>query len=83
MSRLDDYPQGILDMVKGCLTCSHLHNTYPATCDAFTGGIPLPILAGDVPHDKPIQGDNGIQYEADEEKVLKELSYYPTPPAKG
>ena len=35
-------------------------------CKAFPKGIPLSISMGGVNHDKPIEGDNGFQYEPNE-----------------
>ena len=35
-------------------------------CQAFPKGIPLSISMGGVNHDKPIEGDNGFQYEPNE-----------------
>lgn len=32
-------------------------------CKAFPNGIPDDIAFGDNPHTKPVEGDNGIQYE--------------------
>jgi hypothetical protein len=50
------------------MSCVHLHpktkrDGKPSTCAAFPEGIPLEIMRGDVRHDKPIEGDHGIQYE--------------------
>jgi len=51
-----------------CMSCVHLHpktnrDGKPSTCAAFPEGIALEIMRGDVRHDKPIEGDHGIQYE--------------------
>jgi hypothetical protein len=32
-------------------------------CVAYSDGIPLPILSGDLPHDRPLPGDHGIRCE--------------------
>lgn len=32
-------------------------------CDAFDGPIPFVIASGQVDHTKPVEGDNGIQWE--------------------
>ena len=34
------------------------------SCTAFPRGIPSDVWAGEVRHDSPIQGDNGIRFEA-------------------
>jgi hypothetical protein len=50
------------------IDCRHYHkknlriDPIP-TCDAFPNGIPDKIFWGEVFHDHPIEGDNGIQYE--------------------
>lgn len=54
-----------------CEVCLHLKGGF--TCDAFREGIPLTILSGEVPHDRPVPGDNGIQYEADPERIKKRV----------
>lgn len=50
-----------------CFYCKHLHQTTTPgkalTCEAFPTGVPEEIAFGDVVHDKPYPGDNGIQYE--------------------
>lgn len=50
-------------MPKFCYMCKHYRANDETRCDAFPNGIPLPIRSGDVPHDKPIDGDNGVQFE--------------------
>ena len=59
----------------GCLFCRHFDAERFGRCAAYPDGIPLPILAGDVPHDRPLPGDHGIQFESvdDPEAVLDEL----------
>ena len=59
----------------GCLFCRHLDPQGLPRCAAYSLGIPLPILAGDLPHDRPLSGDQGIQFEPvdDPEAVLDEL----------
>ena len=50
---------------KSCLNCRHLHRSGVGfTCTAFPDGIPYDIRSGETPHDKPIRGDHGIQWEA-------------------
>lgn len=43
-----------------CLSCLHIRKDY--TCDAFPQGMPEVIVFGH-PHDEPVEGDGGIQYE--------------------
>ena len=58
MSKIDP----ITGFVIGCQSCKYLHE-FRLTCKAFPRGIPLPIQAGEVDHQEPFEGDNGIQYE--------------------
>lgn len=46
----------------GCLNCRHLDWRRMTRCAAYPDGIPLPILGGDVAHDRPLPGDHGIQF---------------------
>ncbi len=46
----------------GCHVCRHVDPQGLPRCAAFPDGIPLPILAGDLPHDRPLPGDHGIQF---------------------
>ena len=46
-----------------CISCKHYK--FGNTCKAFKI-IPEEIILGQVIHDKPIDGDNGIQYERSE-----------------
>lgn len=50
-----------------CMKCKHLQETPPGEwgyrCAAFPHGIPKEIFAGEVEHNKPYEGDNGIQFE--------------------
>lgn len=47
----------------GCLNCRHLDWRGMTRCVAYPDGIPLPILSGDIEHDRPLPGDHGIQFE--------------------
>ena len=54
--------------MSSCIECKYFHFEDWGTCDAFPGGIPLDILAANVAHDEPYEGDNGIQFEPIEKK---------------
>ena len=64
----DDGEERTLDKVLegdegiDCYNCAHL-NEGTSTCAAFPEGIPVEILSGPVVHNKPIEGDNGIQWK--------------------
>jgi hypothetical protein len=51
--------------MKSCWSCKHLRGRKVdrTICEAFPDGIPFPILAGQVAHDKPFKGDRGIVWE--------------------
>lgn len=59
---LHDY--ATLEPNRGCLNCRHLNRANMAQCTAYPEGIPYPIISGEIAHDKPLPGDNGIQWEA-------------------
>lgn len=51
--------------IPPCLWCRHLQQAGRMrvwTCAAFLDGIPEPILAAEVVHDKPYPGDHDIQF---------------------
>lgn len=48
--------------VRFCNQCKHL-NARTASCPAFPEGIPVDVLLWRTPHDRPIPGDNGTQFE--------------------
>ena len=52
--------------MKGCEFCKHFKKDL--SCTAYPKGIPWPILSGEVAHDKPLNDDNGIQFEPIEDK---------------
>ncbi len=45
-----------------CFSCKHY--TGDLACHAFPDGIPGNVLSWDLPHDEPISGDNGLQYQS-------------------
>lgn len=50
---------------RSCMNCANLNRSGPyLSCKAFPNGIPLDIQSGETPHINPIEGDNGIQWEA-------------------
>ena len=57
------------DMVGEPICFDCIHDGGNGTCAAFPEGIPLEILSGEVNHYQPYEGDNGIQYEAEEAGV--------------
>ena len=45
-----------------CITCKY--NNFDGTCTAFPSQIPFYISSGQIPHDRPIEGQNNdIVYE--------------------
>ena len=52
---------------SSCFRCKHL-NTDEISCKAFPRIIPREILLAQVPHNKPYEGDNGIQFEEKSKK---------------
>ena len=53
-----------------CVDCKHFTGTreHPHVCKAFPDGIPDDVYWGKVSHDKPVDGDHGIQFELIEKK---------------
>jgi len=45
-----------------CVACKYFRGWQSGTCDAFPDQIPNQIWDGKIRHDKPIPGDNGIQF---------------------
>lgn len=48
--------------VSSCFRCKHL-NQDEVSCKAFPDVIPREILLAQIPHNKPYEGDGGIQFE--------------------
>jgi hypothetical protein len=47
-----------------CFNCRHFKMVEGGiACEAFGGPIPFLIASGQVDHTKPVDGDNGIQWE--------------------
>lgn len=44
-----------------CAWCKHLRSG--TSCDAYPGGIPVPILSGDIQHTEPYLDDHGVRFE--------------------
>lgn len=59
--RLDSYHRSHIDPYA-CWKCKHWKDG--GTCAAFPEGVPQAIVNGWTPHNKPIEGDHGIQFEA-------------------
>ena len=45
-----------------CTACIHFRANY--ACAAFPGGIPEDVLFNRVDHREPVEGDNGVRFEA-------------------
>jgi len=61
-----------------CMTCSHHRGdmSHGGECDAFPAGIPQGILRNEVDHRRPIDGDEGIQWEQDPAAPRLDRDYY-------
>ena len=51
-----------------CFSCAHLFDDSLGgkgnfKCKAFPDGVPESIRSMEIDHDKPVDGDNGIQFE--------------------
>ena len=57
--------------VELCNYCKHRSPLWPdeITCAAFPDGIPKDVLICDIDHRKPVEGDHGIQFEPDEDRI--------------
>lgn len=44
-----------------CPVCKHYQGV--GICEAYSEGIPAPILLGEYDHREPYKGDSGIRYE--------------------
>ena len=67
MDRIDPRSQ----LPVNCINCRHMDADTLYTCAAYPDAIPVPILAGDIQHDQPLPGDNGIQFEAERVSIPK------------
>jgi hypothetical protein len=56
------YSRANLRPNRSCLNCKWLNRKDMASCVAYPNGIPYPILSGEVAHDRPLPGDNGIMW---------------------
>ena len=62
-SIIEDLLNSMGNVIKlNCFNCKHL-NPDEVSCKAFSEQIPSEIYYGDVSHDVPYKGDNGIQHE--------------------
>jgi hypothetical protein len=52
-----------LELRQACQNCRHFDPTGMPRCAAFPDRIPLPIVSGELPHDRPVPGDHGIRFE--------------------
>lgn len=66
----DGDPYEYIVFASKCFKCIH-HNSFVKdsaeelfSCKAFPDGIPPDIWTGKVSHEKPYEGDHGIQFEA-------------------
>lgn len=58
-----------------CALCTRFHakNLVENTCDAFPRGIPKGILENRFDHRFPIEGDHGLQFEAEDSRARHPL----------
>lgn len=47
-----------------CAYCRHFGRRSLPVCSAFPGHIPQPILSNELDHRLPIEGDQGVRFEA-------------------
>lgn len=52
-----------MQIMSNCFLCKHHNKKNYDVCKAFPNGIPNEIIIGELLHDKPYQGDNGIMFE--------------------
>jgi excisionase family DNA binding protein len=48
--------------VPTCVDCKYFRGAKSGTCEAFPGQIPDQIWNGEIRHDQPISGDNGMRF---------------------
>lgn len=62
-----------------CHACRRFHGRrsfdQPFTCDAFPGGIPDAVFDNDRDHRQPVDGDNGIQFDAKPGDAFPEYAF--------
>ena len=61
-----------LNKKSDCRYCIHLDKNNMRRCEAFPIKIPFDIISGEFDHNKEHDGDNGIRFEIDEEKLKRE-----------
>lgn len=68
----------MVELGPRCTFCKHWRVNDPGACDAFPGkgGIPGAILASQVEHFQPYEGDHGIQFELDPNMPEERLELY-------
>lgn len=55
-----------------CVVCRHFKPGQPGLpCDAFPKGVPEDILINTLDHRKPVEGDQGVQFEVREGQEAK------------
>jgi len=55
-----------------CFSCTHRGNEAFGTvenCSAFPKGIPEAIILSEVDHHRPVEGDHGIQFQQDPNRL--------------
>ena len=50
-----------------CPYCKHVDKTRQTQCAAYPNGIPQDILTTRINHRRPVEGDQGIQFESEGE----------------
>lgn len=59
-----------------CMFCAHFYREFRGfKCEAYPSEIPMEIIELEVDHREPYEGDNGIQFELDDEWGQEQLDY--------